>query len=403
LKDPGRILVWITAIYLLRLAIAMPSRSSFAHLGDLFNRMPLPPRAGLFLLVALLGILAAFGWHTPYYRFLVESLPSVFRSIRAPSRAVVLFDLGLGVLASWGLASLRRGRGIVAKRLLTGVAILAIGFEYRAFPLQNHPVDPKAPPAYAWLASVSVPGGIVHWPLGNMPDFEHEFRSTVHWKPIVNGSSGFAPKSYEELEAALAQKPISQSIWDMLRERKASLLLFHPGQLRAEAAVPYADAVSRGMTEGRIRLLRSFPAGDSRDYVFELAPAGLSLEPDADATRMENDRRMLSTLRHPPFGYIDAPKEWETVAAGSWGYGWALDDSGVARVTGALEDGTPVAVSFGLPHPGPPKVYPQYPEVERAGFSFQIPPRPIGDCKIIFTIHAKDHGTQTLVRYVRVR
>jgi hypothetical protein len=403
LHDPGRLLVLVTLIYLLRLALAMPVRSSFASLRDVVDRMPLPRRAGLFLLVSLLGIVIALGSHTPYYRFLVESLAPIFRAIRAPARGIVLFDLGLGVLASWGLAFLRQGRGKATRRLVTGAALVLIGLEYRAFPLQNHPVDSRPPSVYSWLATVSVPGGVVHWPLDNMSDFEHEFRSTAHWKPIVNGSSGFAPPTYRELEAALALKPIPDGVWNMLFEREASLLLFHPGQLRPEATIAYAEAIGRGMSEGRIRLLRSFPDGEARDYVFELASSGLKLEPERDSGRMENDRQALSTLRHPPFGYIDAPKEWETVSGGSWGYGWALDDSGVVRVSGVLEDGTHVAVAYGLPHPGPPKVYPQYPGVEHSGFSFQIPPLPAGTYKIIFTIHARDHGTQSLVRYVHVR
>src|SRR5262249_32112026 len=140
LHDPGRLLVLVTLVYVLRLALAMPARSPFASLRDLVDRMPLPRRAGLFLLVSLLGIVVALGWHTPYYRFLVESLAPIFRAIRAPARGIVLFDLGLGVLATWGLASLRQGRGAVTRRLVTGAALVLIGFEYRAFPLENHPV-----------------------------------------------------------------------------------------------------------------------------------------------------------------------------------------------------------------------------------------------------------------------
>src|SRR5262249_40157061 len=65
LHDPGRILVWVTLIYLVRLAAAMPSRSHYASLRDLADRMRLPRRAGLFLLVSLLGVVVALGWHTP--------------------------------------------------------------------------------------------------------------------------------------------------------------------------------------------------------------------------------------------------------------------------------------------------------------------------------------------------
>ena len=41
----------------------------------------------------------------------------------------------------------------------------------------------------------------------------------------------------------------------------------------------------------------------------------------------------------PPFGVIDIPAENTEVAAGSFGLGWALDDSGIAAIQVATELG----------------------------------------------------------------
>ena len=48
--------------------------------------------------------------------------------------------------------------------------------------------------------------------------------------------------------------------------------------------------------------------------------------------------------QHPPFGFLDVPKENDSAASGSWSYGWALDDSGVASVTVSLDNGAPLVV-----------------------------------------------------------
>src|SRR6185295_14242582 len=103
---------------------------------------------------------------TPYYRFLVQSFGPVFHVIRAPVRGVVLFDLGLAVLAAWGLAELLRPRRPAARLSVALAAVLLIGIEYRAFPLSVGRVEPEPSPVYRWLAGVAVPGGVVEWPLG---------------------------------------------------------------------------------------------------------------------------------------------------------------------------------------------------------------------------------------------
>jgi hypothetical protein len=404
IEDSGRIAVSLTVLFFARLAAAFPRRSGRADLGDFLRRARVGTTRGLFLAIAVLGVVVALGTHTPYYRFLVQSFGVLFRAIRAPARGVVLFDLGLGVLAAVGLSDWTRSKGRAGRLGLVLAALVVVGVEYRGFPLQAHTVDPKPRAVDRWLAAVSFSGGVVEWPLGNWFDQEYEFRSTGHWKPILNGSSGFMPRSYEELTAALEKRPIPDAVWEMLAERKAAFLLFHPGQGEGDAPVAYVEAVRRGVAGQRLQPVRSFPHGDHRDLVFRF-PAGPAAPPttDPDSETVRQELRRMESLLNPPFGFLDAPREGETVASGAWAFGWALDDSGVAAVLVSAEGGPATPAVIGQPHPGVAPVYPSYPDADRAGFGVSLPALPAGPHTVTVTIVGKDGGKTELRRQIVVR
>ncbi len=145
LGDPQRLLVFATAALFLRLSIAFPHGWRYGSLGDFLARGPLDHRKVLFAAIALAGVVVALGLHTPYYRFLFDSFGPVFRGIRAPSRGITLFHLGLGVLSAIGLASLTRQGGRKSRRgLIVAAALIAVGVEYRAWPIDVHPVPEPA-------------------------------------------------------------------------------------------------------------------------------------------------------------------------------------------------------------------------------------------------------------------
>ncbi len=404
IEDSGRIAVLLTLLLLARLATVFPRSSGRADLGDFLRRSRIGTAPGLYLAIAVLGIVVALGTHTPYYRFLVQSFGALFRAIRAPARGVVLFDLALGVLAALGLSDWTRSKGRAARFGFVLAVLVAVGVEYRGFPLETHAVDAKARPVDRWLASSSFSGGVVEWPLGNWFDQEYEFRSTAHWKPLVNGSSGFMPPSYEELTAALEKRPIPDAIWDMLSERKTALLLLHPGQGETDTSKAYAEAVRRGLARGRLQPVRSFPHGDHQDLVFRF-PAGpaaaLPPAPDPEASRLE--LRRMEFVLNSPFGFLDSPGEGETVASGAWAYGWALDDSGVAKVLVSADGGPAHPAAIGQPHPGVVEAHPGYEGVDKPGFSFALPALPPGPYTLNVTIVAKDGGKTDLPRRFVVR
>ncbi len=95
--------------------------------------------------------------------------------------------------------------------------------------------------------------------------------------------------------------------------------------------------------------------------------------------------------------------EGETVEAGAWAFGWALDDSGVARVTVSADGGPPIPALSGRPHPGVANVYPGFPDAARAGFGFAVPGLPPGPHTLTVTILARDGGKTSLRRDIQIR
>jgi hypothetical protein len=404
LRDPGRILVFVTLVLAVRLVLAFPARSRFADLSDFLRRMTLGKRRGLLLAVAGTGVVVAFGMHTPYYRFLVQSFGSVFRSLRVPSRGIVLFDLGLGVLAAWGLSLLARGR-----RWPVAAALLLTAFEYRAFPVDISPVEQAAAPVYHWLGAVSLPGAVIEWPFATDSEVDYEFRSTVHWKPLVNGYSGFGPPRYQELAAMFAEKPIRAEIWKRMAETGVCLLIVHPRAIPDEYRESYAGLLRAGIDDLRLEPLTTFANRDASDLVFRFAdcppfdPRIPASEKQAAARRTLEAVSELEHTLHPPFGVLDVPRENDTVTSGAWGFGWALDDSGIAQVRVSFDDGPGVPTTIHQPHPGVREAHPAYPENAAPGFGFAVPPLPPGPhtLKVIFV--GRDGGKTELQRRIIVR
>lgn len=110
-----------------------------------------------------------------------------------------------------------------------------------------------------------------------------------------------------------------------------------------------------------------------------------------------------AAAQHPPFGFIDTPKEGDTVASGLWCFGWALDDSGVARVDVFLDNGPAVAAGLGQPFPGVKEAYPTYPDSDKAGFGFAIPSAAAGPHLLTVTVTARDGGKTDLRRHIQIK
>ena len=402
--DPGRVLVYLTAVVFVRLVLAFPFAGTYANLPDWLRRTRLPQNLVLFVLLGMVGIVVALGAHTPYYRFLFKSFGDIFRAIRAPARGIVLFDIALAMLAAWGLSRISRGRERFARGGIVAVALLATCIEYRAFPVEIHAYDASPAPVYRWLAGRDLPGAVVEWPLGAQArDFDYVLRQASHGKPIVNGTSGFFPPLYVRVQDRLRRHPIPDDAWDVLKATEATVGILHFDESDPLQRSSYVSWIRRGIAEGRLEVLGSFPHSKDRDLVFRLASAPrfeTGLTPAQAAQAAEFLRQTNAALAPPIAGIaFDAP-----VSTGDWHGGWALDDSGIAEIRIASELGPAGSALLHMRHPGLATNYPDFAEAaeDRAGFGFPIPNLPPGPHTLTITVIANDGGVTVVTRSITV-
>jgi len=136
------------------------------------------------------AVLLSLGPATPVYRFLHEHVVLV-RGIRALERFSLVPVLALAVLSALALSG-RRRLALLALPLLLAESCHA--------PLRLGSAAPTTDAA-RWLAGH--PGPVVYLPLGEH-DTEVMLDAVAHFQPLVNGDSGFIPRSYDRTMELLA-------------------------------------------------------------------------------------------------------------------------------------------------------------------------------------------------------
>ena len=149
---------------------------------------------------------------------------AMFKGLRAPSRASIMFLLCLAVLASRASAAIL-ARVPASKQTLVATAIAAlILVEYWSAPMRLIPY-PRRAPLYEFLAKLP-DGNVLELPvprLDSLPfhDARYLYSSTFHWKTLVNGYSGYYPRSYIErlIHLRSSRRPsfINQMRYDNVR------------------------------------------------------------------------------------------------------------------------------------------------------------------------------------------
>ncbi|HEY2796874.1 MAG TPA: glycosyltransferase family 39 protein, partial [Thermoanaerobaculia bacterium] len=356
-------------------------------------------RAVLFLCIGVVGLIVCFGSHTPVYRFLFLDVGSIFRAIRAPIRAIVLCHVALGVLAAWGLSLATRRLPRVARVAAVSAALALVGFEYRAFPLALYPYDPAVSALDRWLQSRSPSdtGALLEWPIGMPYDSDTMLRQAAHRKVLVNGHQSYYPPAYQKLVQDLRANPIAPpaDIWEEIARFDAGTLIFHSGRAPAYERVAFRTFLREGLEQNRLRLWKSADDADGKAFVFKLGPGEAQASEGADPdSRRDLDALMaISDADYaPPTGMIHLPAENQTVAPGFWVHGWAVDDSGIARVEAATELGPAGDAQIGTPWPGLVNFFPTLPGADRGGWGFAVPPVPPGLHTLRVTLVGNDGG-----------
>ncbi len=191
------------------------------------------PRVTMLLAVAATGFVLSLGTRTPMYGWLYSVLPPL-RGLRAAARFGNLFLLAMSGLAGLGLAHVRARARIRAGRLtVVAVSLVLVAnlealrapFEYRHFT--------GIPPIYRLLADEP------HVVLAEVPFYprqapfenaEYVLNSTAHWRPLMNGYSGYTPESYMTFADVFRYFPRNDAI-DAMRRAEVTHVMVHPERL----------------------------------------------------------------------------------------------------------------------------------------------------------------------------
>jgi hypothetical protein len=172
----------------------------------------------------------------------------------------------MAVLAGLGLASLRSKLPPRYAGLAAGALIIVANIESLRAPVGYVRFD-GIPAIYSLLASE--PGRVV---LAEVPFYPREsffgngpyvLNSTAHWRPLMNGYSGYIPASYLEYARVFWYFPEERAIQAM-RKAGVTHVMIHPeGFLdqqeemwRLVAASPYLELVAIGTGGKRLYRLR---------------------------------------------------------------------------------------------------------------------------------------------------
>lgn len=179
------------------------------------------------------------------YALLMALVPGL-ETLRVPARFAMLVALFLAVLSGLGLAALARRwpRVGTSVALVAGLAFLAEGaavpitVNQRGYAEGLRPPEPgpirqgrDTPLVYRHLAALPDGTVVVEFPFGALVyEVRYLFYSTTHWKPLVNGFSGFFPPSYDERRERLGLPGLLEdpdAAWEALRRSGATHAIVH--------------------------------------------------------------------------------------------------------------------------------------------------------------------------------
>src|SRR2546428_13880267 len=93
--------------------------------------------------------------------------------------------------------------------------------------------------------------------------------ATMHRRPMMNGTSGFAPPEYLRIASVASANPIPDAFLDRLQRMGCELVIVH-ADFMTQATRPW---LAREIARGRIAFVRRFDGGIVGDWVFRIGGA----------------------------------------------------------------------------------------------------------------------------------
>ena len=146
----------------------------------------------------------ATGLKLPYYY--IFRLLSPIRFLRAVARYSTVVFLMVSILAAYGLINLLKGIDVRLYRRAVYLLLLAVCFlEYAPVPRFDRFSDMgNIPEVYQRIKQDSAVKSIIELPInvGPFTTTKYIYYAGIHYKPMVNGYSGYEPKSYAQIKSA---------------------------------------------------------------------------------------------------------------------------------------------------------------------------------------------------------
>jgi hypothetical protein len=192
--------------------------------------------------IGILGVLLSLGPKLGLFTVFYELLPP-YRGLRVPSRAGVLFLLAVAVLAALGLSDVR-------SRWARASLVAVAAAECFAGPLSFSMEEPLRPAIYDQVEALEEDGALVVLPFPAPEHFQdnalYVYRSIRGFRPLVNGYSGFAPKSYRDAHRALVEGDLAAGLRGLSREG-VRYVLAHEGRLGPRMIRQLQEAEQEGL------------------------------------------------------------------------------------------------------------------------------------------------------------
>jgi len=185
----------------------------------------------LYAATVALAVELSFGLNGVVYRAMVEHV-SALQGFRSLSRFAVVASCALAMLAAVGVARLEAaiGSGAGRRAVMVGLTALLL-IEYGNTAMWLTPADPVEPPDVYKVIRGAEAGVILELPmpdLDRLPGWDPYYQawSLWHWRPLINGYSGYYPRDY--LLTAMRMKVFpEEGTIDRLRAHKVRYVIVH--------------------------------------------------------------------------------------------------------------------------------------------------------------------------------
>ena len=148
----------------------------------------------------------------------------------------MLYLLAVAVAAACGVAWIERRRGRLAGAA-AGVLVAVVTVEAWQGPVRTVAAE-RVPAVYRFLRDEPAPVVLVEVPFfpaaAIFQNGEYVYNSTAHWRPVMNGYSGYTPASYRRRAASFWFFPENWAV-DAIKSEGATHLMVHLERFGREA------------------------------------------------------------------------------------------------------------------------------------------------------------------------